>query len=197
MRICSIKGCDSKHQARGYCSRCYDRMIRYSKRRTYRKKYEQSERYKEIMYKYNRSEKRRAWRREYEKTEKAKKMHRDWKKSESGKVSSRKHYQKKKEYYAEWLKGYRATEMGKLVRDNCSHKRRCQKQDSDITTDFLKKLKDDTKICDICRKELDGPIHLDHIRPLGKPYFGKHVMSNVRFVHAVCNLSRPKKGLVL
>lgn len=64
-------------------------------------------------------------------------------------------------------------------------------KDTDITKHWLLQLRGETTHCVICGLPLDGQVHLDHVEPLLEG--GKHYMSNVRYVHAKCNLSRIKR----
>jgi hypothetical protein len=110
------------------------------------------------------------------------------------KENQKKYYQdenkivKKKEY----LKEYRKTVTYKISNHNRLHKRRAKIKQTDITAQFLFKLKAKTTHCEICGKKLKDNIHLDHIIPLN--IGGLHIKSNVRYVHAKCNLQRPKNG---
>ena len=63
-----------------------------------------------------------------------------------------------------------------------------------ISTKYLLELKSNTTHCEICGRKFkaDDIKHLDHIIPLN--IGGLHIKSNVRYVHAKCNLQRPKNG---
>lgn len=99
---------------------------------------------------------------------------------------------KRKEYIKEYMKVYSKTDKYKGVVRNARHKRRAKTKQTDITTKFLIDLKQNTSHCEICGKKLKDNIHLDHIIPLN--IGGTHTRLNVRYVHAKCNLQRPKNG---
>ena len=115
---------------------------------------------------------------------------REWMKTEK-----RKEYENTEEYKIkkkEYLKEYRRLDKFKLPNNSRNCKRRAKIKDTDITTNWLLNLKAVTTHCGICGRKLKDPIHLDHIIPLNVG--GLHTKSNVRYVHAKCNLSRPKNG---
>lgn len=82
-----------------------------------------------------------------------------------------------------------------LYRYNKDSLRRSKKRDTDITVSWLLQLKKDTISCIICGILLNnnGHLwpngkHLDHIIPISKQ--GKHIMSNVRYICAQCNIKK-------
>jgi hypothetical protein len=112
--------------------------------------------------------------------------------------------EKAKEYYEnnedkikEYQREYRKTKKGKEIERNKRNKRRSIYNFSDITTDFLINLKEETEYCPLCgcrlsNKRGDNKYHLDHIIPINVG--GRHIMDNVRFICRKCNLTRPKDG---
>jgi hypothetical protein len=134
--------------------------------------------------------------------------HKDEKK-EYGKIYSKNWYEEhkdeKKEYNKEhkdekkeYDKEYRKTSKGREVIRNSNSKRRTVYEDTDITTDWLMRLKKETKHCKLCGVEMNDIHHhpaqfnLDHIIPIN--IGGKHIMENVRFICYKCNQSRPNDG---
>lgn len=105
---------------------------------------------------------------------------------------SRKHYKDNAERERKRKKEYRKTDIWKTIICNVYHRRRAKMKNTDITTKWLLNLKIVTTHCEICGRKLKDNVHLDHITPLG--IGGKHIKANVRYVHAKCNLSRPKNG---
>jgi len=79
---------------------------------------------------------------------------------------------------------------------NYKHKRRAKEKETDITSTFLKQLKENTNTCIICNKLMNeisyNPLQktLDHIITLHSG--GTHTKNNVRFICRQCNLERPK-----
>lgn len=79
-------------------------------------------------------------------------------------------------------------------------KRRAIKKVTDITTEWLRRLYQETDNCPICNIELDkikcnnypNGSHLDHIIPLNVG--GLHMMNNVRIICFKCNMKRPRDG---
>jgi hypothetical protein len=81
---------------------------------------------------------------------------------------------------------------------NCLHKRRAVYKKSDITSNYLKALWEDTTHCILCGKQMndnskypDGK-ELDHIIPLC--INGTHTINNVRYICSKCNRTRPRDG---
>lgn len=71
--------------------------------------------------------------------------------------------------------------------------------ETDITVEWLRKLRRITTHCELCGVELTSTNHhdfdfgdLDHIIPIN--IGGRHITSNVRFICHLCNLQRPKNG---
>ena len=83
---------------------------------------------------------------------------------------------------------YRMSEHGKLARAHREHLRRQHCKDTDITLEWLTGLKEKTAICPYCGEWItdDMILHIEHIKPLS--IGGKHVMDNVVFTCATCNL---------
>ena len=86
------------------------------------------------------------------------------------------------------------TDVGRACKLNDAHKRRLIYGFSDINTPFLVKKKRETSICLVCFLPIvsTDKVHLDHIIPIGVG--GGHMKNNVRYIHASCNLKRPKNG---
>lgn len=97
-----------------------------------------------------------------------------------------------KHYKVFWNKWYAGTDKGKAVKANARYRRKTAAKDSDVTTEFLLDLWDSTKTCVICDETLGVDRHLDHILPIC--IGGTHSKNNVRYIHAVCNMSRPRDG---
>ncbi len=194
MRLCSSKDCHKKHEARGFCKKhwrekYYNRNIVVLFRNRFRNRI-----LRKIPY-YN--ERLRAWQAEYNKTDKGKESMRKgaekwyrnggkekakiWAKSENGARYKRQYNEK-----------YYKTPRGRSSYMNQYHKRRAKMKTTNIDSEWLFTLQMKTNICGICNTTLKQPIHLDHIKPLAVG--GNHERGNVRFVHAVCNLRRPKDG---
>ena len=113
----------------------------------------------------------------------------------------RKRYDKRKYYSTDkqriYSKRYRATLKGRLANRLSEHRRRLFKVETDITPKWVVLLFRRTKVCCLCDSKMEengrwpNGRHLDHIVPLACG--GKHVMSNVRFICARCNLKRGRK----
>jgi hypothetical protein len=127
---------------------------------------------------------------------------------EKTKERHKKYYKKNKEKIREYsLKNkekislaksiYRRTEKGKAVHKNAKFKRKSKMIETDITSDFLLQLKEETKLCSICGKKMNDlnkhpqQYNLDHITPIG--IGGTHTKNNVRYICRKCNLERPRK----
>ena len=86
----------------------------------------------------------------------------------------------------------------KLRRNAKYHSRRQKIKSikSNVNTQFLVDLWNKTDICQECNKEMENTTsypwgrHLDHIISLCEG--GEHIKSNVRFIHAYCNVRRKK-----
>jgi hypothetical protein len=126
----------------------------------------------------------------YAKTHPRKKRPLTARRKESHKIYMRKYVMtdKRKKYISQ----YYQSEKFKETNRNNSSKRRAGCKKTDITAKFLIELKSNTTYCEICGKKLKDNIHLDHIIPIN--IGGLHIKSNVRYVHAKCNLQRPKNG---
>lgn len=155
-------------------------------------KVENKERLKEMERKH--CFKREEYYKEYYKTEKGKESKkRRWRRyEEKNKEKIKKYYETNKEKIKARVTKYRKSEKGRMNALNAVHKRRQTTKLTDITTKYLTELKLNTTHCEVCRKKLNGKIHLDHIIPLNVG--GLHVKSNIRYIHATCNLMRPKNG---
>lgn len=140
------------------------------KRKGYFKEYHKNNKVREKEYRIKYREQHRDKLREYEKTY--------WKKNEGRKKERHKeYYEKNKEWFFD-----------------AAYKRRAKTKQTDITTKYRVDLKTNTTHCEICGKKFktDDKKHLDHIIPLN--IGGTHTRNNVRYVHAKCNLQRPKNG---
>lgn len=119
---------------------------------------------------------------------------------EEKKEYSRKYYKEHKEQQQKRVKERRANGEFKEIDRNHRHKRRAACKETDITTEWLKELREDVINCPICGVEMidiNLPNHpqqaqLDHIKPLNVG--GKHMMNNVRFICSKCNNARPLDG---
>jgi len=153
--------------------------------------------YDKDYYKKN-SEKRKAVAKAWivenrEKYESQKKLYREKNKSKikkRQKLYSEKNPEKCYFYVKTWRENN--PESSKIIMINDNSKRRARTKQTDITTKYLLELKSKTSHCEICGKKLKDNIHLDHIIPLNVG--GLHIKSNIRYVHAKCNLQRPKNG---
>lgn len=94
---------------------------------------------------------------------------------------------------------WRNSIKGKISKINSNHKRRIRMQFTDIATEWLINLFNNTIKCKICGCIMDnnGEAYpngkqLDHIIPLN--IGGLHVKKNVRIACYKCNISRPKNG---
>lgn len=114
-----------------------------------------------------------------------------WETREIRLEKARDYYQDNKEVIKEKVKNYRQTERGRMVRNASNAKRRAGEKDTDITSDFIQALKEETTHCELCGNEIDS-YHLDHIIPLAID--GPHITSNVRYICSSCNLKRPRDG---
>lgn len=156
-------------------------------RKTYKLSREQKDRWNEYQNKYRRS---------HPTPEKTLKTRRDYVKRPD--VRERIRARGRTEKYLKRKRDYSKTEKGRVVTLNILHKRRLGFIDSDIGNDWLLALRVNTTICVVCGNILeshskypDGK-HLDHIVPIN--IGGKHMMNNVRYICAKCNLERPKDG---
>jgi hypothetical protein len=81
---------------------------------------------------------------------------------------------------------------------NQLHKRRAIYKVTDITTEWLRNLYNDSHICPLCNNEMvEEPRkylskNLDHIIPIN--IGGTHTKDNVRVICARCNNARPRNG---
>lgn len=143
-------------------------------------------------------EKRRLWaidnRQKPEVKDKIKANTTKYRQSENGKRVISEREKKRKPYFDK----YRKTENRKATCANYRHKRRANMAITDITSVWLKDLKEKSKECPLCNKIMakhgkypDGK-QLDHILPLAVG--GEHKMNNVRYICSMCNLQRPKDG---
>lgn len=112
--------------------------------------------------------------------------------------SDRTYYQNHSEEIKNRVKLYNKTPKGKLVHLNHIHKRRAKCKITDITTDWLEQLKENSIHCPLCGCEMNEIKNhpqektLEHIIPLNVG--GTHTMDNVMYDCRKCNLSRPKDG---
>jgi hypothetical protein len=173
-----INGCDDKHYSKGMCKKCYERSYSLTpKRRKYILERVHSQRTREYYKRYNKSDRIKNYHREYQKTEEYKKKVKEYRNSDRWK---------------EIRKAYAASPVGRASIYNEKYRRKSRLKKTDITYKWLLDLRNNTFICDICKKKLFGPVHLDHIIPLN--IGGKHLMNNVRYVHMSCNVRRPHDG---
>ena len=126
--------------------------------------------------------------------DKLSKQGKEYQENNKDKIKKRRseYYRENKEKILKKVKEYCKSIKGEAVVRNTSSKRRSRTKQTDITTKFLIDLKQNTSHCEICGKKLKDNIHLDHIIPLN--IGGTHTRLNVRYVHAKCNLQRPKNG---
>jgi hypothetical protein len=86
----------------------------------------------------------------------------------------------------------------KLASDNKRFRRRLAMKSTDITSIWLKQLWESATHCVLCGKQMEdngsypNGKNLDHMLPLCVG--GTHEMSNVRYICAKCNITRPKNG---
>ena len=121
----------------------------------------------------------------------------------------RQYYQEHKEQCLERHRQYVKTPKGREVERNRRHKRReylsnfnhkryLARKETDITSSWLKELREQTEFCLLCGTKMNSinphpaQAQLDHIIPLCVG--GRHIMKNVRFICALCNNKRPKDG---
>lgn len=101
-------------------------------------------------------------------------------------------------------KKYYSTENYKLRHRihalNNHHKRKSGfPSNSDVTSKYLEELWDKTSICVLCGFEMENHRkfpkgrHLDHILPISQG--GLHMKNNIRYIHAICNLTRKRNKL--
>lgn len=158
------KSTNNKHQAKGLCTKCYSKT---------KEKNLEKERLRAKM----------------------------WREQNKDKVSlNNKRYKiQNKDKYKETTKEYRKTLDYKISKSNSAHKRRVKMKQvkTDITTKWLRDLWIKTTHCELCGKELEDNTsypngrHLDHIVPLLADHGrGLHVRSNVRYICALCNVTR-------
>ena len=78
---------------------------------------------------------------------------------ECGKIYSKNWYEEHKDEKKEYDKEYRKTSKGREVIRNSNSKRRTVYEDTDITTDWLMRLKKETKHCKLCGVEMNDIHH--------------------------------------
>lgn len=117
---------------------------------------------------------------------------------------NREYYSENKDYFAEyykyWILNLSIEEKTKLKYQlrNGFHRGRAKQKNSDVSSDFLRKLYEGTTKCPLCGvvlvegNEKANAKNLDHIIPL--KVGGKHIKSNIRIICKKCNQSRPKDG---
>jgi len=74
-----------------------------------------------------------------------------------------------------------------LIASNNAHRRRNASRDTDITTAYLKTLKQKTNVCPYCGEPI-GTWNLDHMQPISKG--GLHMMGNVIYCCRDCNAKK-------
>jgi len=102
------------------------------------------------------------------------------------------YYKENKDVFSQRGKEYWKSPKGKALSIKKGALRRSNTKITDITSEFLQELSEKTISCEVCSKSLGKDRHLDHIIPLNDE--GLHVRENVRYIHAKCNLERPKDG---
>jgi hypothetical protein len=151
--------------------------------------YKQKPEVMEHIKKYNQEEKRKIAKRAYNSKPEIKERRKVYQK-EHDKIPEVKEAQKK--YKSEYRKNHL------FMWHNCQYKRRAITKTTDITSQWLKVLWDETTHCVECGKQMENHSkypdgrHLDHVIPLCLG--GLHLTNNVRYICAKCNLSRPKNG---
>jgi len=103
-----------------------------------------------------------------------------------------------KEKIREMKRKYRNSPRGREFYRNKSNLRRATYKDTNITSNWLIELKENTEFCPLCGVKMNdinnhpSQYNLDHIIPLN--INGTHTKDNVRFTCRHCNLIRPKDG---
>ena len=211
-----VDGCFSKVHGRDKCKKHWGIEYRreYNKRpdvikrhalfnatprqRANRARYEQTEKCRRYRAEYAKSEKNLAYVARIRQTEEHKAYMRQYRKkyltTAKGKMASRAFAKSEagKEYYKNYRRWWFKSPKGKAALKNQAHRRRLHRRKSDINGGWLLKLRLETTHCSICRLPLCGIVHLDHILPLCAG--GLHMKNNVRYVHQLCNVRRPKDG---
>lgn len=159
-----------------------------------RKIYNQSDKRKESILKYNSNNKdkiKESKKRYYERN-KYLVMERTfkWKKENKDKIKegSRKRYLKKKDEILEHNKKWNKNNSVKM-RSYC-HKRRLKLRETKDSETYTKEdigflYKSQTGLCVICRKELNENFHIDHIYPVSKG--GNNTKFNIQLLCPSCN----------
>jgi len=152
-----------------------------------------------------------AWNREYEKIyDRKSQCHKRYLRDKERLLAEGKAYRlAHPEQYKEYVRLYRRrhpelvrarsrayfqTPKGREISKNSHHRRRTIYKDTDITTDWLVNLFKESRICKLCGKTMEdhgkypNGKQLDHIKPLSRG--GRHVMSNVRYICAMCNMTK-------
>jgi HNH endonuclease len=107
-----------------------------------------------------------------------------------------KHPEKVKEIKTNWKKNN--PEKVRASSKNDGHKRRARCRETDVTTDFLIQLEENTKYCPTCGIIMNRINYhpaqktIDHIILLSLG--GKHMKNNIRCICRRCNGKRPKDG---
>jgi len=190
-----------KERSRSYHNKNKDKIKEYQKQyaqsgksKIARSKYYQNNKYK-ILKKnkkwHNKNkDKIKGYQKQYTESEKFKIWQSKYFQENKGKVAER--AREYRQNNKDKIKEYHKTKKYRVSITNTRHKRRARTKQTDITTKYLLELKSKTSHCEICGKKLKDNIHLDHIIPLNVG--GLHIKSNIRYVHAKCNLQRPKNG---
>ena len=104
-------------------------------------------------------------------------------------IKTKNYYKNNKDKVLESNKKYIKSEKGKLSRINTEHKRRTKFKNGDVTTEQLKQLYTNSKVCYWCDNKLvKNDIHLDHYVPIAKG--GLHTISNLVLSCSKCNLTK-------
>lgn len=91
---------------------------------------------------------------------------------------------------------YMKTEKGKLIAKNMKHIRRTAEKNGDVTTEQLKELYKNTKVCYWCSCTLNhSNTNLDHYIPIAKG--GSHTISNIVLACSNCNKSKSSKDPIV
>lgn len=162
------------------------------------------EREKKRKRAYNSSDKRkeylRQWRARPEVAKKRKERYKNKVKTEEQRRKERERNirHKSRPEVKEKRKIQRASLQNKITSHQYCHLRRVRYAQTDITKEWLMELWRNTEVCVVCGSILDASgkyprgKHLDHIVPINVG--GLHMMNNVRYICAQCNLERPKDG---
>lgn len=102
----------------------------------------------------------------------------------------------RKEEIRAWFRWYDKIPKRRLKKNHYNHVRRARMktEETDITSEYLKELKENTIYCEECGAEMNNISYdpqqksLDHIIPVSKG--GKHMKDNVRYICLSCNFKK-------